>query len=298
MDRSLGGVFWGRRRRLLTGGAVLALAAAASIPLGAHAATQSTATLLLGGGGLSISGMGAYTTASTPASNGTVSTPLNTATWADTTGSGAGWNGNLAVTQFIDQGTWSQTSGTTTALATTGSGAYTGTAGAGSITVTVTQALDTILATTLTISYSDSENGTVTNGTATATKGSATTLVNGMTIKFATLTAYPQNATYQVKFGILPTTALTLDTAQATVSAAGTTQGGSNLPAFINNGTTVTAGGPSTFSATPIKFVSAAAGTGIGSFSVAGGATITWDPNNVWQASYTASVQYNIVSGP
>jgi hypothetical protein len=294
------GILGGRRRRrsFITGGALLALAAAAAVPLGAHAATSSTATLLLGGGGLSISGMSAYTTASVPASTGTVATPLNTATWADTTGTGSGWNGNVAVTQFVDQGAWSQTSGTTTALASTTSGAYTGTAGAGSITVTVTQALDTVVATTLSISYSDSENGTVTNGTATATKGSATALVNGITIKFATLTAYPQNATYQVHFGILPTTALSLDTAQATVSAAGTTQGGTNLPAFINNNTTVTAGGPSTLSTTPIKFISAASGTGIGSFTVAGGAMITWDPNNVWQASYTASVQYNIVSGP
>lgn len=287
-----------RRRSFVAGGAVLALAAAAAVPLGAHAATSSTATLILGGGGLSISGMSAYSTASVPASNGTVSTPLNTATWADTSGTGNGWNGNIAVTQFIDQGAWAQTSGTTTALGSTSSGAYTGTAGAGSMTVTVTQALDTIVSTTLTISYSDSENGTVTTGTATATKGTPLTLMNGITINFAILTAYPNNAAYQAHFGILPASALSLNTAQASTSASGTTAGGANLPSFINDGTTVTAGGPSTLSTTPVKFVSATAGTGIGSFDVAGGATITWDPNNVWQASYTANVQYNIVSGP
>ena len=37
---------------------------------------------------------------------------------------------------------------------------------------------------------------------------------------------------------------------------------------------------------------------GKGTFDVTPGATITWDPNNVWPANYTASLQYNIVSGP
>jgi hypothetical protein len=286
------------RRRTLAAGAVAAALVATALPLGATAATNSTVTLSLLGGSLSISGMSAYTTTSTSLSTGTLATPLNSATWSDLTGLGAGWNGTLAVTQFIDQGAWSQTSGTATALSTTSSGAYTGSAGAGSITVTVTQALDTTLATTLSISYTDVENGTTTNGTATATKGSATTLTHGLTITFATGTAYPQNAAYQAKFGILPTTALALNTAQASVSASGTTVGGTNLPSFVNNSSTVTAGGPSTYSASPVKFISAAATTGVGSFTVAGGGTITWDPNNVWQASYTAGAQYTIASGP
>jgi hypothetical protein len=276
---------------------VLAMGAAAVAPIEALAA-NSTGTLALGGGSLSISGLGAFTTATTALTAGTLATPMNAATWADTTGTGVGWNGTLALQQFIDQGAWSQTSGTTTALTNTASGAYTGSAGAGSIVVTVTQAADTIAAATLTISYKDIENGTVTNGTGTATKGTALALMNGLTINFATATAYPQNATYQSRFGILPTTALALNTAQGTVTASGTTQAGSNLPAFLNNSTTVTAGGPSTYSVTPIKFVSAALNTGVGTFNVTGGATLTWDPNNVWQASYTANAQYNIVTGP
>lgn len=286
------------RRRTLAAGAVAAALVATALPIGARAATNSTVTLSLLGGSLSISGMSAYTTTSTSLSTGTLATALNAATWSDLTGLGAGWNGTLAVTQFIDQGAWSQTSGTATALSTTSSGAYTGSAGAGSITVTVTQALDTTLATTLSISYTDVENGTTTNGTATATKGSATTLTHGLTVTFASGTAYPQNAAYQAKFGILPTTALALNTAQASVSASGTTVGGTNLPSFVNNSSTVTAGGPSTYSAAPVKFISAAATTGVGSFTVAGGGTITWDPNNVWQASYTAGAQYTIASGP
>lgn len=276
---------------------VAALAATAA-PLGAKAATSSTGTLSLLGGSLSMSGLASFTTTSTSLSAGSLATPMNNATWADSTGSGAGWNGTVAVTQFIDQGAWSQTSGTATALSSTSSGAYTGSAGAGSITVTVTQALDTTASTTLTYSYSDVEKGVTTTGSGTATKGTAATLMNGLTITFAALTAYPQNATYESKFGILGTSALVLNTGQATVTASGTTSGGSNLPAFVNNSITVTAGGPSTLSTTPVKFVSAAVNTGMGTFSVTPGATITWDPNNVWPASYTANLQYNIVSGP
>ena len=286
------------RRRTLAVAAVVAALVATALPIGARAAT-STVTLALGsGGGLSISSMSAFTTATTSSAAGTLATPLNTATWADTTGSGSGWNGTLAVTQFIDQGAWAQTAGTTTALNTTSSGAYTGTAGVGYINVTVTQAGDTTSATSLAISYSDTENGATTTGTATATKGSATTLVHGLTITFATSTAYPQNAVYQSKYGILPTTALALNILQASVSPQGSTLGAANDPLFVNNGSTVTAGGPSTYSASPVKFISALVLTGVGSFTVAGGATITWDPNNVWQANYTAGAQYTIASGP
>jgi hypothetical protein len=286
------------RRHLRTATVVLAVGAAGLAPIKAFAATSSTGTLSLSAGSLGISAMSSFTTTTTALTAGTLATPMNAATWSDTTGSGAGWNGTLAVQQFIDQGAWSQTSGTATALSSTASGAYTGTAGAGSIVVTVTQAADTGVAATLTISYKDIENGVTTNGTGTATKGTALVLMNGITITFASGTAYAQNLTYQSRFGILPTTALALNTAQASVTATGSTQAGSNLPTFVNNSTTVTAGGPSTYSVTPIKMVSAALLTGVGTFTVTGGATLTWDPNNVWQASYTANAQYNIVTGP
>jgi hypothetical protein len=202
------------------------------------------------------------------------------------------------VTQFIDQGAFAQTAGTATALSTTSSGAYTGSAGAGYINVTVTQVGDTTGATSLAISYSDVENGSTTNGTATATKGSATTLVHGLTITFATATAYPQNAVYESQFGILPTTALALNTAQGSVTATGTTTGGLNDPLLVNNSSTVTAGGPAAYSASPVKFVDALILTGVGTFSIHGGATITWDPNNIWQANYTAGANYTIAAGP
>ena len=286
------------RRRTLAGAAVVAALVGTALPIGAHAAT-STVTLALGsGGGLSVSGVGAYTTATTSSALGALATPLNSATWSDQTGLGTGWNGTIALTQFIDQGAFTQTAGTATALSTTSSGAYTGTAGAGYITVTVTQVGDTTGATTLAISYADVENGSTTNGTATATKGSATALVHGLTITFATSTAYPQNAVYESKFGILPTTALALNTAQGSVAPQGSTLGLVNDPLLINNASTVTAGGPSTYSASPVKFLDALILTGVGSFTVSGGATITWDPNNIWQANYVAGVQYTIASGP
>lgn len=281
------------RRRLLVGGAAVAALAATAAPLGARAATSSTGTLALLGGGLSISGMSTFTTTATSLSAGSLATPMNNATWADNTGTGAGWNGTVAVTQFVDQGAWTQTSGTTASLQTTSSGAYTGTAGAGSIDLTVT--LDSLL--NVTYTYTDIENGVSTPGAGTAIKGTATSLTNGITITFASGTTYSANAVYDVKFGILPTSALALNTSQASVSATGTTQGGANLPAFQNNSTTVTAGGPTT-AGSAVKFVSAAVNTGKGTFSVTPGSTITWDPNNVWPANYTASLQYNIVSGP
>ncbi|MBV8527866.1 MAG: hypothetical protein JOZ75_06095, partial [Candidatus Dormibacteraeota bacterium] len=108
------------RRRTLAGVAVVAAVVATALPIGARAATSSTVTLALGaGGGLSISSMSAYTTATTSSAAGTLATPLNSATWSDQTGLGLGWNGTLAVTQFIDQGAYSQTAGTATALSTT-----------------------------------------------------------------------------------------------------------------------------------------------------------------------------------
>ena len=288
------------RRRTLAGMAVVAALIGTALPIGARAAT-STVTLALGaGGGLSISNLNAYATATTSSAAGTLTTALNSATWADTTATGAGWNGTIAVTQFIDQGAWSQTAGTATALGSTGSGAYTGSAGAGYINVTVTQVGDTTGATSLAISYADVENGSTTNGTATATKGSATALVHGLTITFATATAYPQNAVYESKFGILPTTALALNTlaSGAGVTPQGTTLGLVNDPLLVNSGSTVTAGGPATYSAPPVKFLDALILTGEGSFTVVPGATITWDLNNIWQANYTAGLQYTIASGP
>ena len=286
------------RRRTLAGAAVVAALVGTAVPLGAHAAT-STVTLALGsGGGLSITSLGAFTTSTTSSAAGTLATPLNSAIWGDATGSGAGWNGTIAVSQFVDQGAFTQTAGTATALSTTASGAYSGSAGAGYINVTVTQVGDTTGATSLAISYADVENGSTTNGTATATKGSATALVHGLTITFATSTAYPQNAVYESKFGILPTTALALNTAQGSVALQGTTL--SVPPLLVNSGSTVTAGGaaPTAYSASPVKFLDALILTGEGTFTVSGGATITWDPNNIWQANYVAGVQYTIASGP
>ena len=287
-----------RRRNVVRG---LALAGAAGFVFSTTALASSTSTstdsLVLSSGALSISSMTAFSTTSTVLTAGTLATALNAAAWADTTGTGNGWNGTLALEQFIDQGVWAQTSGTATSLASTASGAYTGSAGAGSIVVTVTQSGDTTTATSLSISYKDIENGVTTTNTASATKGSALALMNGITITFASGTAYPQNATYQSHFGILPTTALALNTTDAAVTATGTTQGGSNLPTFVNNSGTVTAGGPATYG-TALQFVSAAVNTGLGTFSLNGGGTITWDPNNVWQATYTANAEYNIVTGP
>src|SRR5438067_691838 len=107
--------------------AVAGLVALAALPAPASASSTSTDTLALAAGSLSISNL---TSASFSASitAGTLNTGLNSATWTDATGLGLGWNGTLALQSFIYQGTWSAASGST-ALTSTASGAYTGTAG-------------------------------------------------------------------------------------------------------------------------------------------------------------------------
>lgn len=273
--------------------AVLAAVGAATVPALASASTSGTASLPLTGGTLSINSLAA--SATLPATNvsaGTVSGALNSGTWADTTGSGNGWNGTIQLAApFLYQGTWTQTSGAATALSSSASGTYTGQVANALITVTVTAS--TVAATT--VSWTDRE-ATTSNGTNTVCNAVTTcAIASGITISFAAA-VYPTGATYQVEAGTLPTTSMTLSTPSATgPTATGTTLGGANLPVFENTGTTVPAGGSA------VSFVHATTQTGMGSFSLAPGVTITWDPNNTWGGSgvtYSTTAQYAIVAGP
>ncbi|MHB8717978.1 MAG: hypothetical protein ACYDAC_03675 [Candidatus Dormibacteria bacterium] len=272
-----------------------ALLAVVALPLSVRAATS---TVSLSAGSLSIGTLANTTLTSTPVSTGTVSGSVNLGNWSDTTGTGLGWHGTIALTNspFVDQGAWAQTAGTTLALGSTASGAYTGSVANALVTVTVTSSTGTAT----TVNWSDREGATNTSGTALAcTNGSACAIASGVTITFATGVTYLSTDVYTAKVGAMPVTATTLDTNAAPAPVPqGTTVGGSNLPTYENGGPTGAATVNASSSGTAQPFVTAALNSGMGSFALAPGITVTWDPNNTWDAGYTATAQYAIVSGP
>jgi hypothetical protein len=69
-------------------------------------------------------------------------------------------------------------------------------------------------------------------------------------------------------------------------------------PTFVNNGLTVTGGGPGvTAYGSPVKFLSAAVNTGMGTYTVVPGVRIATDASS-WAATYNAGVSYTIAVGP
>ncbi len=287
----------GRRAKRFT--LALGLAALAASPLAGHAdaANAPVNSLALGAGSLSIGSM--VSTDSFPGaivSTGTTSGPVDSATWSDATGSGAGWNGTVSTTDFVANGAWTPVGGAA-ALTSTSSGSYTGSSGQAYFTAAVTAAVP---ATSVTINYTDQEGaGTAATPTPkTCTVNTACALANGVTINFATAGAYTSGMNYTLKSGSFAASALVLHTASATgPTATGTTVGGTNRPGLQNDGTTVLGGG-ATSQGTAVKFVSAAALTGIGSFTIAPGFTVNWDANNTWATTYSATAQYTISTGP
>jgi hypothetical protein len=263
---------------------------AIAVMLATAAAASSASTGLAGT--LSITVPASTTLPSTALTVGTLTTGVNAATWGDTAGANVGWNGTLAVQRFHILGTNAWTPGASNVLANNNSGQYTGNTPAAAYIVIVTGA-SAAGATTVAISWSGEEAG---SGTATKNVAFAVGAL-GMTITFKSAQAYATTDVYTARVGNLATSALAL--AQATtvitlVSGAG----GTNLPTATGGTATVTSGTTSTYSAAPVKFVTAANTKGVGTFTVTPGVTLTWDPNNTWALPYTASAQYTIVSGP
>ena len=272
---------------MLALGGALALAASATP---ASASNTGTNTLALSAGSLSVSITSSPTFAAA-ASAGTLNTGLNQGTWTDATGLGLGWNGSIALESFIFQGAWTWPSGET-ALTVTTSGAYTGTAAQSFIQVTVSGTPST---SSTPYTWVDNESGTQTSGSGTATNGSASTISNGMQITFNAATTYTVGAVYNVEMGVLPTTALVLHTASGSVAAGSGALGAA--PVLTNNGSTVSSTSATSYG-TAVKFITATALSALGSWTVTPGATITWNGNQVWAASYVANAQYTIASGP
>ena len=220
---------------------------------------------------------------------------LPTAVWSDATGSGYGWNGTVAVSDFTYTGAWTNTG---SPLVDATSGAYTGTQDGVVFTVDATGISNG--AGSFTWSSTASTNST---GSGTAVASIATVLdTQGVSINFGTATETP-GTLYELQAGTQSPGALTLSSTESTSGTAGVTVADGSLsahPALVSalNGVA----GPSSADAAqtlgaPIEFVSAAANTGMGSYTVNPGVTFNADVNS-WANIYTANVEYSITTGP
>jgi len=270
------------------GATVLLAGSLALVSSAAYASTSATApqTLAVQPGTLFVSN-------TTPASitapvDGSGSGTLPTALWGDTTGTGDGWQGSVAASNFIYTGQWTPT-GSAPALGSSSSASYTGSADGDTYTVSVTG----VSGSTISFSYS-SQNGAT--GTGTATAGTAANVgTNGLTITFSSSTTYSTGDEYQIQVGSQNKNALTLADGGSPASVApyqGTT---STAPTFVNQTAAVTGGG-STYG-TAVSILSAPTDTGMGEYTVTPAATVNTDINS-WAATYTGQIQYTIASGP
>jgi len=136
-------------------------------------------------------------------------------------------------------------------------------------------------------------------GSGTATNGTPVEIgTRGIYIDFASGTSYASGDAYQIDAGTLSSSALSLDSSASGASITPSSTTTSTPPVFVNSGSTVTGGGvgPTAYG-TAVKFVSAATNTGMGTYTIDPGASVSSDSNS-WAASYTAGVQYSIVTGP
>ncbi len=275
-----------KKHLIATAGAAVALAVL--VPSAAYASTSAASqqTLAVQAGTLFVSN-------TTPADitaqvDGTGFGALPSAEWGDLTGSGDGWQGSIAASNFIYTGNWSPV-GSAPALSSDTSAGYTGTADGDTYTVTITS----VSGSTIDFSYS-SINGA--SGTGTATAGTAADVgANGLTITFSTSATYAAGDAYQIEVGTQNPSALVLNDASSSATITPYDNAASTPPAYVNATATVKGGG-STYG-TAVPFLSAAQDTGMGEYTVSPQAKVTTDLNS-WAANYTSNVQYTISSGP
>lgn len=278
-----------RRPALLAGALITAAGAMAFTPM-AWAATSGTGTttLTVSAGGLSVSSVGSSTVTSPIGVAGTGT--LGSGDWADATGTGAGWNGTVAVSPLTYTGAWSTVSGTD-ALGSTASGAYTGTADGIWFKVSVTSASSTSVSFSYTSNYTGDTSG---NGSASTVSGSdlvGPVGTEGVTISFTAAGPYSSADSYEIQVGRQNNLMAFSDTGGAPITSTGTTS-----PAPVYNLATDT----QNITSTGLKFLEAAPLTGMsgtGYYTAAPGVTFTPDSNS-WAASYTGTVTYSIISGP
>jgi hypothetical protein len=265
---------------------VLNVAVAPSVALALTSGTGGD-TFTVTGGSLGLASVGTAAFAVT-LSSGTVTTAatnLNSGNYSDTTGSGAGWNGTIALQQFVNTQAWVPTG---TALSSTASGGYTGNTVDANYQVAVTSDGGTTVAVTWTGTES---------GSGTATKGSAFAVgTKGITITFANANTYLASDRYNIKADVLATTAMVMATGGSCV-ATGTTATGTNIPVMTNTSSTVTGGTYNTYG-TAVKIITVPVGQGLGTFTCTPKSTLSVDSNSAIPGSYTASAQFTIATGP
>ena len=274
--------------------AVIAFAVSPGIAVAATAGT-GTATTTIQAGLLSVGTIGAMAATMNPVVGATANGTLPSAQWADATGSGAGWNGTVAISPLTATGTWAASSGAV-ALKSTTAGAYTDMIDGVFYTV---KPSGTPSATTTPFTYTSNDSNDA-SGSGSATNGLATAVGSkGLTITFDTAT-YSTSASYTVMAGTQSANSLVIASAAATTVASTNTT--STAPTYTNNGSVLAAGSVvgTVNSAGAIKILSAALGTGAsgtGYYTAAPGVTITADSNS-WAKTYTGTVQYSIITGP
>lgn len=221
---------------------------------------------------------------------------LPSAKWGDTTGSGAGWNGTLALSDFTYTGTWAAV-GSAPALTSTASAPFKGFSDG--VTYTVKAASST------TFTYTSSDpNDQSSSAAITMTPGTAQAVgTKGLTINFSSSATYAAGDTYVLQAGVQTPGALSLDTAATAASITADSGTTSPDPTFANNSVAVAgdlssaSGASNTALGSAVKVLSAAVGSGMGYYTVVPGATVAVDVNSFAQ-TYTANAEYSIVTGP
>lgn len=248
-----------------------------------------TQNLVLTGGSLSVGGF------QPPQLGGSIGSDiigdLASATWSDTTGTGAGWHGTIQVGCQTYTGTWYGV-GSVPALTDVNSAPYTGDQDGVRYTLTVTGPAS---GGSVPFSYVSSVSADP-SGSGTATIGVASTVgTQGLTITLPSGT-YASGDTYKIEVGTQDPAAITVD---KSAPGAGVSQAtGTGIgPALVNDASTIQAPTTCGSMGAAITVVDAATGTGMGSFSVVPGVQIAIDSNS-WVGTYAGPVQYSIVAGP
>lgn len=262
---------------------------AAAGPASAGSSGTGTANASLLAGSLAVTNVAAATTISGTLGS-TITGDFPAVTLKDSTGSGAGWNATVGVSDLTYTGTWSAV-GSASALTTSGSGAFTD--NVDGVTYTVTSGGIVAGVGSFTYTSNDSNDASGSGSSLLLTNNAVGT--KGLTINFGALTI-SSGSQYRIQVGTQSNSAVSLDTAAG--GAGVSTMTGNTAPTLTNNGAGLTGGGVSSSSyGTAVKFTSAAVGNGMGTYVATPGVNVATDATS-WAATYSAGLQYSIVSGP
>ena len=258
-------------------------------PAIASGSGTGTANASLLGGSLAVTNVAGASTISGTVGN-TIAGDLPAVTLQDNTGTGSGWNATVGVSDLTYTGTWAAV-GSATALGNTASGPFTDTVDGVTYTVTTGAIALGIGAFTYTSNDANDASG---SGSALATTNNAVG-TKGLTINFGVQTL-ASGSQYRIRVGTQSASAMSLNTGAG--GAGVTTTSGNTAPTLVNNGSALSGGGVSSSSyGTAVKFVSAAVGNGMGTYVATPGVNVATDATS-WAATYSAGLQYSIVSGP